>query len=258
MDRAAAARHHAATDRRREAALIEIETPTLAAEGAGAFDSYYAHPKVEPGQAQGQARAPGLLILTEMWGVAVSKRDMAEEYAAKGWCALVPNLFWRSEFTGVVPFDQADVAWRRLQAFDFDKAAEDTKLAAQWLRSQPQCNGKVAAIGFCMGGRTAFLAAARAGVDAAVALYALGIAKHLDEIANVTCPLQLHYGLNDEHIPQSEIDIVNAASKANSRIEVHLHPGAGHGFFTQGRPAYHPQAVARANADIARLLAPLK
>jgi carboxymethylenebutenolidase len=109
-----------------------------------------------------------------------------------------------------------------------------------------------------MGGRTAFLAAARAGVDAAVALYALGIAKHLDEIARLNCPVQLHYGLNDEHIPRSEIDIVDAASKANGRIEVHLHPGAGHGFFTKGRPGYDAEAVARANAEIARLLAPLK
>jgi len=254
MDSGNCARQHDAKYRGREAALIKIETPTLKTEGARTFDSYYARPETGRGHVQG----PGLVILTEMWGVAVSKRDMAEEYAAKGWCALVPNLFWRSEVTGVVPFDQADVAWKRLQAFDFDQATEDTRLAAQWLRAQPQCNGKVAAIGFCMGGRTAFLAAARAGVDAAVALYALGIAKHLDEIAKVNCPLQLHYGLNDEHIPKTEIDTVHAASKANGKIEVHLHPGAGHGFFTAGRPAFHPEAVARANTDIDRLLAPLK
>ena len=72
--------------RRREAALIKIETPTLKVEGPRTFDSYYARPET--------GRGPGLVILTEMWGVAVSKREMAEEYAAKGWCALVPNLFW--------------------------------------------------------------------------------------------------------------------------------------------------------------------
>jgi carboxymethylenebutenolidase len=249
MDSRKAARQHGPTEGE-EAPLATIETPVLKSEGARTFDSYYARPE--------NGRGPGLVILTEMWGVAASKREMAEEYAAKGWCALVPNLFWRSEFSGVVPFDQADVAWKRLQAFDFDKAAEDTKLAVDWLRDQPQCNGKVAAIGFCMGGRTAFLAAARAGVDAAVALYALGIAKHLDEMARVNCPTQLHYGLNDEHIPKSEIDMVDMASKANGKIEVHLHPGAGHGFFTAGRPAYNAEAVARANKEIDRLLAPLR
>jgi carboxymethylenebutenolidase len=109
-----------------------------------------------------------------------------------------------------------------------------------------------------MGGRTAFLAAARAGVDAAVALYALGIAKHLDEMAKVTCPLQLHYGLSDEHIPRSEIDAVAAAARSNRNVEVHLYPGAGHGFFTAGRPAYDADAVAKATAQIERLLGPLK
>ena len=250
MDSDAGSRQHERERTDGRQALITIETPVLGTEGARTFDSYYARPA--------SGRGPGLVILTEMWGVAVSKRDMAEEYAAKGWCAVVPNLFWRSEVTGVVPFDEADVAWKRLQAFDFDKAADDTRRAVEWLRAQPQCNGKVAAIGFCMGGRTAFLAAARAGVDAAVALYALGIAKHLDEIAKVNCPVQLHYGLNDEHIPKSEIDTVDTASKANGKIEVHLHPGAAHGFFTAGRPAYNPEAVARASMEIDRLLASLK
>jgi carboxymethylenebutenolidase len=230
--------------------LIVTQTPTLANEASRAFDSYLARPDA--------GRGPGLIILTEMWGVAPSKTEMAEEYARRGWCALVPNMFWRSEFTGVVPFDQADKAWQRLQAFDFDRAAGDVRTAVDWLRASPHCTGKIAAIGFCMGGRTAFLAAARAGVDAAVALYALGIAKHLDEMAKVACPLQLHYGLNDEHIPRSEIDAVAAAAKSNSNVEVHLYPGAGHGFFTAGRPAYNADAVAKATAQIDRLFDRLK
>jgi carboxymethylenebutenolidase len=230
--------------------LIITQTPTLASEGPRAFDSCLARPE--------SGRGPGLIILTEMWGVAQSKTEMAEAYARKGWCALVPNMFWRSAFTGVVPFDQADKAWARLQAFDFDRAAGDVRTAVAWLRASPHCTGRIAAIGFCMGGRTAFLAAARAGVDAAVALYALGIARHLDEMAKVTCPLQLHYGLSDEHIPRSEIDAVAAAARPNRNVEVHLYPGAGHGFFTAGRPAYNADAVAKATAQIERLLGPLK
>ena len=101
--------------------------------------------------------------------------------------------------------------------------------------TQASSSGRVAAIGFCMGGRTAFLAASRGGVDASISLYALGIAKHLDELRMITTPLQLHYGLNDEHIPKSEIDAVIAAAKGNRNVEVHLYPGAEHGFFTKGR-----------------------
>jgi carboxymethylenebutenolidase len=108
-----------------------------------------------------------------------------------------------------------------------------------------------------MGGRSAFLAAARGGVDASISLYALGIAKHLDELRTITTPLQLHYGLSDEHVPKSEVDAVIAAAKGNRNVEVHLYPGAEHGFFTKGRPAFNAEAVAAATAHIERLLSTL-
>jgi carboxymethylenebutenolidase len=229
---------------------VKIERPALASEGARPFDSYLARPA--------SGKGPGLVIFTEMWGVAPSKTEMAEEYAQAGWCALVPNMFWRSEFTGRVPFENADLAWRRLQAFDWERAVDDARTSVQWLRAQPFCNGKIAAIGFCMGGRTAFLAASRVGVDAAVSLYALGIAQHLDEVRTVGAPVQLHYGLNDEHIPKPEMDAVADAAKGNRNVEVHFYPGAEHGFFTKGRQAWNEQAVAAASRHIERLLAPLK
>jgi len=226
-----------------------IEMPLLGEEKNQPFDGFLARPPAGAG--------PGLLIFTEMWGVAPSKTSMAEEYAQRGWCALVPNMFWRSEFTGVVPFDQPDRAWERLKAFNWDRAVDDARTAVQWLRKSPHCNGKVAAIGFCMGGRAAFLAAAHAGADAGISLYALGIAQHLDELRSVKRPVQLHYGLDDEHIPREEIDAVSEAAKGNANVEVYLYPGAQHGFFTKGRPAYNEAAVAAATADIERLLSKL-
>jgi carboxymethylenebutenolidase len=223
--------------------------PILASEGERWFEGFSAAP-ASPG--------PGLLIFAEMWGITASKTEMAEEYAKRGWCVLVPNMFWRSEFSGRVSFEQPDQAWERLKAFDWDKAIDDIRTAAQWLRRSPHCSGTVAAIGFCMGGRTAFLAAAHGEVEAAVSLYALGIAKHLDEVRSVEVPVQLHYGLDDEHIPAAEIEAVAAAAKDNGKVEVHRYAGAGHGFFTAGRPAYNAQAVAEATAHIERLLAKLK
>ena len=189
--------------------MIHTEDAVIASEGARRFDGHLARPAAGAG--------PGLLIFSEMWGVAPKKREMADDYARRGWCALAPNMFWRSEFTGVVPFEQADKAWQRLNAFDWARAVDDARTAAQWLRASPHCTGKIAAIGFCMGGRTAFLAASRAGVDAAVSLYALGIAKHLDEVRTVAAPVQLHYGLNDEHIPKSEIDAVAPPRRQSQR-----------------------------------------
>jgi carboxymethylenebutenolidase len=226
-----------------------IEMPLLGEEKNKPFDGFLARPPAGAG--------PGLLIFTEMWGVAPSKTSMAEQYAQRGWCALVPNMFWRSEFTGVVPFDQPDRAWERLKAFNWDRAVDDARTAVQWLRKSPHCNGKVAAIGFCMGGRTAFLAAAHAGADAGISLYALGIAQHLDELRSVKRPVQLHYGLDDEHVPKEEIDAVSGAAKGNANVEVYFYPGAQHGFFTKGRPAYNEAAVTAATADIERLLSTL-
>ena len=230
--------------------MIQTDDVIIASEGSRRFDGYFARPANGTG--------PGLLIFSEMWGVAPKKREMAEDYARRGWCAVAANMFWRSEFTGVVPFDQADKAWQRLQAFDFDQSAEDCRVAADWLRRQPGCNGKIAAIGFCMGGRIAVLAASRAGVDAAVGLYALGIAKHLDEVRAMPVPLQLHYGLNDEHIPKSEIDAVAAAAAGNAEIEIQLYPGAGHGFFNRTFSPDDEKAVKTATFHIDRFLAGFK
>jgi carboxymethylenebutenolidase len=231
------------------APAIQIERPVIVTEDGRSFDGYLARPTNGCG--------PGLVIFSEMWGVAASKTEMAEDYAKRGWCAYVPNMFWRSEFTGVVPFEEAGQAWHRLNAFDWQRAADDARVAVQWLRTQVFSSGKVAALGFCMGGRIAFLAAARGGVDASISLYALGIAKHLNELQTITTPLQLHYGLNDEHIPKSEVDAVIAAAKGNGNVEVYLYPGAEHGFFTKGRPAFNAEAVAAATARIGRLLSTL-
>jgi carboxymethylenebutenolidase len=199
--------------------MIQSETAVIATEGSRRFDGHFARPQT--------GRGPGLLIFSEMWGVAEKKRELADDYARRGWCAIAPNMFWRSEFTGVVPFDEADKAWTRLQAFDFD-------------------------------GRIAFLAAARAGIDAAIGLYALGIAKHLDEVRGMAVPLQLHYGLSDEHIPKSEIDTVAAAAAGNANIEIQLYPDAGHGFFNRARLPGDEKAIEAATAHIDRFLGRFK
>jgi carboxymethylenebutenolidase len=231
---------------------IVTENPILAEEEVHRFDGYLARPQSGTG--------PGLIIITEMWGTTKLNRDMAESYARRAWCALVPSMFWRSERTDTLAAEgpERDAAWERLRTYDFDRGAQDVKTAADWLRRLPFCSGKVAVIGFCMGGRTASLACARADVDAGIAVYALGIRHHLDELARVACPLQLHYGLADVHIPRSEIDEVMNATRANRNIETHLYAGAGHAFFNPLHPSYDAAAVALAKERIDGLLDKLK
>lgn len=230
---------------------------TLQTGGGRHFDAYLAR----PGQA-GEGRRPAIVLVHDMFGLNASIRDIADEFSGRGHAVLVPNMFWRAAIPQALPYDEGQhpVAWERLKSLDLDKAAADVGTAVRWLRAQPFSSGKVAVIGFCGGGRIAFLAAARAGADAAVALYGLHIAQHLDELPKVTCPLQIHYGLQDQHIPKQEIDTVSNAVAARRKtgsgpaIEVLLYPQAGHSFFNHVRPTFDPAAKAIAIERIEAML----
>ncbi len=235
--------------------MIETATLALAKEGSRGFDAYLARPS--------QGRRAGIVMVHDMFGLNSSIRYIAGEFARRGRAVLVPNMFWRSAMPQPLEYDdsQHPIAWERLKALDLDIAAQDVGTAARWLRAQPFSTGKVAVIGFCGGGRIAFLAAARTNVDAAVALYGLHISKHLEELRNVKCPLQIHYGQRDRHIPKEEIEAVSdaiaahRAAHAGPPIEVLLYPKAGHSFFNHARPTYHPAAKALAAERIEKLLA---
>jgi carboxymethylenebutenolidase len=228
--------------------MIETSTVTLKTEGPRTFEAFAAAPA--------RGRGTGILILSEMFGLNEPMRILARSYAERGYPALVPNVFWRSTPSAALAYEgpERETAFQRLKILDFDAAAADIGVAVRALRALPRCGGKVAAIGFCMGGTLAFLAAARAGVDAAVSFYALGISRHLDEVAAVACPVQLHYGLDDQHVPAAEIEAVAAAVRANPRIETLLYPGIGHSFFNPVRPTYDAAAAALAEARVTRLL----
>jgi carboxymethylenebutenolidase len=213
--------------------MVTTQTIALTRDGSRTYDAYLARPELR--------QAPSIMIFTEMFGIGQHNRDMAEDYARRGFNALIPNLFWRSAFPGELAFEgpDRDAAWARLAALDVDAAGGDIGTAVQWLRAQPFSNDKVFALGFCAGGRMAFVAAARAGVDAAVSFYGMGIAKHDAEFAQVNCPVQLHYGLKDPHIPRPEIDAVTRAARRRPNIDIFLYAEAGHSFFNPIRPGFH-------------------
>jgi carboxymethylenebutenolidase len=228
--------------------MVTTQTMLLAQDGSGTFDAYLARPE--------QGNAPSIVLFTEMFGIGQHNRDMADDYARRGYNALILNLFWRSAYPGELAFEgpDRDAAWARLAAFDVDAAGRDIGTAVQWLRAQPFSNGKVFALGFCAGGRMAFVAAARADVDAAVSFYGMGIAKHDAEFGQVNCPVQLHYGLKDPHIPRPEIDAVTGAAAHRSNIEIFLYADAGHSFFNPIRPGYHAASAKLAGERLDALI----
>ena len=202
------------------------------------------------------ARGPGVLLLSEMFGVTGPMRAAADAFARAGFPTLVPNLFWRATPGGVLAYEGAEraQAFERLAGFDSDDAVADMRTAAGALRDQAACHGGLAAVGFCMGGRLAVLAALELGLDAAVSYYGLGISRDGARLGGLACPVQLHYGLQDEHVPLSEIDAVARAATGNPRIEIFRYAGAGHSFCNAARPTHDPIAAALAHDRTLALL----
>ena len=122
-------------------------------------------------------RGPGLILLQEIFGVNAAIRGAADLFAAEGYVVLAPDLFFRLEPGVELGYEGADrqKAMSLLKRFDINQAIADIGAGLHTLKARPECNGKVGVIGYCLGGRLAYLSAARLPVEAAVAYYGGGI-----------------------------------------------------------------------------------
>jgi carboxymethylenebutenolidase len=217
---------------------------------AGRFGAYLALPPA--------GRGPGLLLLQEIFGVNPHIRGVVEQYALDGFVVLAPDLFWRDAPRVELAYEGADRAraMTLLQAMRPETTLADVRASLVALRSRPECAGKVGALGYCMGGRLAYNAAALAEVDAAVAYYGGGIQRQLDLAPQVKCPMQFHYAGLDEHISRADVDAVQAAMQGKD-AEFHWYESAQHGFNCWARASYHPASAALAHARSLNFLARL-
>jgi len=218
------------------------QTVTLDAADGGSFTAYLSLPSSQSG--------PGIVLLQEIFGVNANMRAVADAYAEEGYVVLVPDLFWRLEPNVELGFGDADMqkALSLNKRFDVAKAAEDIAASVAALRGMAACAGKVGALGFCLGGRLAVLAAAKCGVDCAVGYYGVGIEGMLDKAAEVAVPLALHFGANDTHVPPEALAQIAARLSGHPGIEIHVYPGAGHGFAAPGRAAFDKPAAMMAHS----------
>ncbi len=122
------------------------------------------------------------MLCQEIFGINDYVREVADLYAEEGYVVLAPDLFWRMEPGVDLGYSPED--WQRafgfFQKFDIDAGVADVTASVKALRAHPACTGKVGALGFCLGGKLAYLAAAHSGVDAAVGYYGVGIEGALD------------------------------------------------------------------------------
>jgi len=209
----------------------------------GTFGGYLALPHTGSG--------PGIVLLQEIFGVNEHIRSVAEQYAADGFVVLVPDLFWRAGARIELGYDEASMprAYELYQGLDFDKTQADITHAAKLLRTLPEVTGKVASLGFCLGGLLSYKMAADGVVDMAVAYYGGGIQNQLERADSITVPLQLHFGAADSHIPNDAVAAIAAKLEDKDNVEIHVYPGADHGFNCSHRGSYQMLASVHAHGN---------
>ena len=225
---------------------VQIHSP------AGSFACHVARPTT-PGP------HPVVIVLQEIFGVNAGIRSIAADWAAKGYIAVCPDLFWRIEPGVVLSEDRAgdwDKAFALYQAYEVDKGVQDIALVIQEARGLQDASGKVGVTGYCLGGLMTYLSAARTDGDAFAAYYGGGTDKHLDEVDNISAPLLYHLAEEDEYIDKEAQARIRAALEG--KAELYSYPGCNHAFARPGGNHYDAAAATlaagRTEAFFARTL----
>ncbi len=193
---------------------------------------------------------PGIVVLQEIFGVNEYMRTVCDWYAAHGFVAICPDLFWRQE-PGIQLTDRSEAEWQKAfalyQGLDETKAVEDSAAAVEFLRKHPACSGSVGAVGFCLGGNLAWLLAVRFKPDCAVGYYGVGVEKTLNEASNLSSPLMLHIAGRDQYCPPDAQKEIHAALDSNPLVTIHDYPDQDHAFGRPGGEHYDANSAELAN-----------
>jgi carboxymethylenebutenolidase len=211
--------------------------------GDGAMAAYLALPKGGTG--------PAVIIIQEIFGVNDFVRTVALHYAALGYVAVAPDLFWRIQ-PGVELSDQNPDDWKRafelFQKFDVDKGIADIQQTITAIRAMPDVTGKVGAVGYCLGGKLAYLTATRTDADAAVGYYGVMIDQILGEASSIKKPLILHIAGKDEYVPPPAQAKIHEGLDGLSLVTLYDYPEEDHGFARIGGAHFGADSAALANA----------
>ena len=188
----------------------------------------------------GKAQA-AIVVIQEIFGVNHHIRAVCDRVAAQGYVAVAPSIFDRIEpnfQSGYTP-EEVAIARKFVANPDWDAMLRDTQAAIDAVKDI----GPVGIVGFCLGGSVVYAAATRlSGLAAAVGFYGGAIARFADEKPKV--PTQLHFGEKDASIPLSDVETIRAK---RPDVEIHVYPGAQHGFNCEERASYD-----KPSADLAR------
>jgi carboxymethylenebutenolidase len=196
--------------------------PTLDAEAT--FPVYVARPATTPGAA--------IIVIPEIFGVNPGIRAKCDDWAAKGYLAAAPDIFWRfaegEQLDPDVP-EEFQRAIENMGKFNSDACIRDIEALIHWLKRQEGC-AKVGLVGYCLGGRMAYLAATRTDIDASVGYYGVTIDQMLGESHAIANPLMLHIPTADHFVGPEAQAAIHAGLDDHPKVTLHDYEGLDHGF----------------------------
>ncbi len=220
-----------------------------ATDTSGSFDAYISRPANTP--------AGAVVLIQEIFGVNQAMRDIADWVADLGFIAVCPDLFWRIE-PGIDITDKTQEEWKRafelFQAFDQAKGIEDLTATVAAARTMAGANGKVATMGYCLGGRLAFMMAEKSDADVNVSYYGVGLDGLLADIGRITKPLIVHIADRDEYFPEANRKALAEGVRGHAQITCHNYD-ADHAFARVNGIHWHGLSAAIANGRSAEALA---
>ena len=193
-------------------------------QGDGTFPAYRADPV-------GEAKA-AIIVIPEIFGVNPGIRAKCDAWAAEGYLAVAPDIFWRfaegEELDPDVP-EQFQRALENMGKFKGDECIRDVEALIHWLKRE-QGVAKAGLVGFCLGGFIAYIAATRTDIDASVGYYGVSIDQHVNEAHAIANPLMLHIAGADHFVTADAQAAIHAALDDHPKVTLHDYPGLDHGF----------------------------
>ena len=203
------------------------ETVTISTlEGDKSFNAYVARPEGAPRAA--------IVVIQEIFGVNAGIRRKCDKLAEDGYLAVAPDLFW--QFEDGIELDpdiepEMNKALDLFGKFDQDQGVRDIEAAIKYARSQG-C-AKVGAVGYCLGGRLAYMTAARTDSNATVGYYAVGVDNLLHEKHAIAHPLMLHIPTEDGFVDKATQKAMHEGLDDHPKVTLHDYEGLDHGFATE-------------------------
>ncbi len=223
----------------------------IKSENGEEFNAYVAYPDTDEPSAT-------IIVIQEIFGVNKNMQSICDQIANEGYVAICPDLFWRIE-AGIELDDRneddVNKAFELYKQFDENIGVQDLIATLEFIKKQKFLNGKTGCLGFCLGGKLAYLMAARSDVDCAVSYYGVGIEAAIDEVANITKPCLLHIAEKDQFVPKEAQEIISTKTTKINHIETYIYEDVDHAFARINGDHYNQNAAHEANMKTAYFLA---